>query len=40
VTLHPVLRPAYLFIAHVGGGSSPSPVEFSSLRHFYKLSHS
>jgi hypothetical protein len=24
----------------MGSGSSPSPVEFSSLHHFYKLSHS
>jgi hypothetical protein len=30
--------PACLFTGHVGCGSSPSPVEFSSLCHFYKLS--
>jgi hypothetical protein len=29
-----------LFTAHVGSGSSLPPVEFSSLCHFYKLSHS
>jgi hypothetical protein len=34
------LRPACLFTVHVGSGSSPSPVEFSSLRCFYKLSRS
>jgi hypothetical protein len=29
-----------LFTAHMGSGSSPFPVEFSSLHHFFKLSHS
>jgi hypothetical protein len=38
VTLHLLLRPACLFTAHMGGGSSPSPVEFSSLCHSHKLS--
>jgi hypothetical protein len=34
-------QPPYLFTAHMGGGSSPlSPVEFSSLCHSHKLSHS
>jgi hypothetical protein len=32
------LRPACLFTVHMGYGSSPSPVEFSSHCHFYKLS--
>jgi hypothetical protein len=32
------LWPACLFKAHMGHGSSPSPVEFSSHHHFYKLS--
>jgi hypothetical protein len=31
--------PACLFTAHVGGGSSPSPVGFSSLSHSHKFSH-
>jgi hypothetical protein len=34
------LRPACLFTAHVGVGLPPSPVEFSSHCHFYKLSRS
>jgi hypothetical protein len=34
------LRPACLFTAHVGSGSSPSSVEFSSHCHFYKFFHS
>jgi hypothetical protein len=34
------LRPECLFIVHVGSGSSPSPMEFSSHHHFYKLSRS
>jgi hypothetical protein len=34
------LRPVCLFTVHVGSGLLPSPVEFSSLCHFYKLSHS
>jgi hypothetical protein len=35
-----LLWPACLFTAHMGIWSSPSPVEFSSLHHFYKLSRS
>jgi hypothetical protein len=35
-----LLWPAYLFSAHVGSGLPPSPVEFSSHHHFYKLSRS
>jgi hypothetical protein len=31
---------ACLFTAHMGSGLPPSPVEFSSHCHFYKLSHS
>jgi hypothetical protein len=33
-------QPPCLFTAHVGSGSSSSPVEFSSLHHSHKLSHS
>jgi hypothetical protein len=33
-----IVRPVCLFTVHVGGGSSPSPVMFSSHRHFHKLS--
>jgi hypothetical protein len=33
-----LVRPACLFTVHVGGGSSPSPVQFSSHRCFHKLS--
>jgi hypothetical protein len=32
------LRPACSFTLQVGSGSSPSPVQFSSHCHFYKLS--
>jgi hypothetical protein len=32
------LRPVCLFTTHMRSGSSPSPVEFSSYHHFYKLS--
>jgi hypothetical protein len=38
VTLPRVVRPVCLFTVHVGGGSSPSPVKFSSHCHFHKLS--
>jgi hypothetical protein len=31
------LKPECLFIIHMGSGLPPSPVEFSSHRHFYKL---
>jgi hypothetical protein len=34
------LGPLCLFALHMGSGSSPPPVEFSSLYHFYKLSRS
>jgi hypothetical protein len=34
------LWPACLFTAHVGSGSSPPPMEFSSFHHSHKLSHS
>jgi hypothetical protein len=37
VTLHPLSWPVCLFTAHVGDGSSPPPVEFSSLCHCHKL---
>jgi hypothetical protein len=33
-----IVRPVCLFTVHVGGGSSPPPVEFSSHCHFQKLS--
>jgi hypothetical protein len=34
------LRPVCLFTAHMGSGSTPSPVEFSSHHLISKLSHS
>jgi hypothetical protein len=34
------LRPVCLFTVHIGSGSSPPPVEFSSHHHFYQLSRS
>jgi hypothetical protein len=38
VTLHPLSQAGMFVYSSVGSGSSPSPVEFFSHRHFYKLS--
>jgi hypothetical protein len=40
VTLHPISQACVFIYSHVGSGSSPSPVKFSSLRHSHQLSRS